>query len=91
MIECAVDLRSILVKLLFVVLIEVVEVDGIWTEIKVIDWGDADVLVHGIYLDWVNVIFPKIFHDHSEIFHDHSESSFFGNDSKYSLAFFAML
>jgi hypothetical protein len=46
MIERSVDLRSILVELFFVVLIEVVEVDGIWAEIKVIERGDADVLVH---------------------------------------------
>ena len=46
MIEGAVDLRSILVELLFVVLIEVVEVDGIWAEDEVIERGDADVLIH---------------------------------------------
>lgn len=46
MIEGAVDLRSILVELFFVVLIEVVKVDGIWAEIKVIERGDADVLIH---------------------------------------------
>ena len=66
MVERSVDLRSILVELFFVVLIKVVEVDGVWAEDEVIEWGDADVLVHGIYLDWVNVIFPKIFHDHSK-------------------------
>jgi len=47
MVERSVNLRSILVELLFVVLIEVVEVDGVWAEIKVIERGDADVLVHG--------------------------------------------
>lgn len=50
MIERSVNLRSILVKLLFVILVEVVKVDGVWAEIKVIERGDADVLVHGIYL-----------------------------------------
>jgi hypothetical protein len=47
MIESAVDLRNILVKLLFVVLIKVVEVDGVWAEDEVIEGGNADVLVHG--------------------------------------------
>ena len=84
MIEGSVDLRSILIELLFVVLVEIVEVDGVWAENEVIEWGDADVLIHGIYLDWVNVIFP-------EIFHDYSESSLFDKDSKYSLAFLAIL
>jgi hypothetical protein len=37
MIERSVDLRSILVKLLFVVLIEVVEVDRVWAEDEVIE------------------------------------------------------
>ena len=46
MIERSVDLRSILVELLLVILVEVMEVDGVWTEIKVIERGDADVLVH---------------------------------------------
>lgn len=46
-IEGSVDLRSILVELLFVVLIEIMEVDGVWAEDEVIEWGDADVLVHG--------------------------------------------
>jgi hypothetical protein len=46
MIERSVDLRSILIDLLFIVLVEVVKVDGIWAEIKVIERGDADVLVH---------------------------------------------
>jgi hypothetical protein len=36
MIERSVDLRSILVELLFVVLVEVVEVDGVWAESEVI-------------------------------------------------------
>ena len=47
MIERSVDLRSILIELLFVVLVEVVEIDGVWTESEVIERGDADVLVHG--------------------------------------------
>ena len=47
MIEDAVDLGCILVKLLFVVFVEVMEVDGVWAEDEVIEWGDADVLVHG--------------------------------------------
>jgi len=47
MIERSVDLRSILVELLFVVLIEVMEVDRVWTEDEVIEGGDADILVHG--------------------------------------------
>lgn len=46
MIEGAADLRGVLVELLLVVFVEVMEVDGVWTEIKVIEWGDADVLVH---------------------------------------------
>jgi len=37
MIERSVDLRSILVELFFVVLVEVVEVDGVWAKIKVIE------------------------------------------------------
>ena len=48
MIEGAIDLRSILVKLLFIVLVEVMEVDGVWAEDEVIEWGDADVLSMGI-------------------------------------------
>jgi hypothetical protein len=36
-----------LIELLFVVLVEVVEIDGVWTESEVIERGDADVLVHG--------------------------------------------
>ena len=47
MIERSVDLRSILVELLFIVLIKVVEVDGVWAEDEVIEGGDADILVHG--------------------------------------------
>lgn len=47
MIEYSVNLRSILVELLFVVLIEVMEVDRVWAEDEVIEGGDADVLVHG--------------------------------------------
>jgi hypothetical protein len=47
MIEGSVDLRCILVKLLFVVLVEVMEVDGVWAEDEVIERGDADILVHG--------------------------------------------
>ena len=46
MIERSVDLRSILVELLFIVLVEVMEVDGVWAEDEVIEGGDADVLVH---------------------------------------------
>jgi hypothetical protein len=37
MIERSVDLRSVLVELLFIVLVEVVEVDGIWAESEVIE------------------------------------------------------
>jgi hypothetical protein len=37
MIERSVDLRSILVELLFVVLVEVVEVDRVWAEDEVIE------------------------------------------------------
>jgi len=37
MIERSVDLRSILVELLFVVLVEVVKVDGVWAESEVIE------------------------------------------------------
>jgi len=37
MVKRAVDLRSILVKLLFIVLIEVVEVDRVWAEDEVIE------------------------------------------------------
>jgi hypothetical protein len=37
MIERSVDLRSILVELLFVILIKVVEVDGVWAKSKVIE------------------------------------------------------
>lgn len=47
MVEGAVDLRSILVKLLFVVFVEIMEVNGVWAKSEVIEWGDADVLVHG--------------------------------------------
>jgi len=47
MIERSVDLRSILVELLFVIFVQVVEIDGVWTESEVIERGDADVLVHG--------------------------------------------
>ena len=46
MIERSVDLRSILVKLLLVVLVEIMEVDRVWAESEVIKWGDADVLVY---------------------------------------------
>jgi hypothetical protein len=46
MIESSVDLRCILVKLLLVVLVEVVEVDGVWAESKVIEGGNADILIH---------------------------------------------
>jgi hypothetical protein len=46
MIERSVDLRSILVELLFVVLVEVVEVDRVWAEDEVIEGGNADILVH---------------------------------------------
>jgi hypothetical protein len=37
MIERSVDLRSILVELLFVVLVEIVEIDGVWAEDEVIE------------------------------------------------------
>jgi hypothetical protein len=37
MIERSVDLRSILVELLFVVLVEIMEVDGVWAEDEVIE------------------------------------------------------
>jgi hypothetical protein len=37
MIEGAVDLRSILVELFFVVFVEIVEVDGVWAEDEVIE------------------------------------------------------
>jgi hypothetical protein len=37
MIERSIDLRSILVELLFVVLVEVVEVDRVWAEDEVIE------------------------------------------------------
>lgn len=37
MIECSIDLRSILVKLLFVVLVEIMEVDRVWAEDEVIE------------------------------------------------------
>jgi hypothetical protein len=37
MIEDAVDLGCILVKLLFVVFVEVMEVDGVWAEDEVIE------------------------------------------------------
>ena len=46
MIERSVDLRSILVELLFIVLVEIMEVDGVWAEDEVIEWGDANILVH---------------------------------------------
>ena len=46
MIERSIDLRSILVELLLVILVEVMEVDGVWAESEVIKWGDADVLVY---------------------------------------------
>ena len=46
MIERSVDLPSILVELLFIVLVEVVEIDRVWAEDEVIEGGDADVLVH---------------------------------------------
>jgi len=46
MVKRSVDLRSILVNLLFVVLIEVVEVDGVWAEDEVIERRNADILVH---------------------------------------------
>lgn len=47
MIERSIDLRSILVELLLVILVEVMEVDGVWAESEVIERGDANVLVHG--------------------------------------------
>ena len=47
MIESAVDLRSILVKLLFVVLIKIMEVDRVWAEDEVVEGGDTNVLIHG--------------------------------------------
>lgn len=47
MIECSVDLRSILVELPFVVLIEIMEIDRVWAESEVIERGNADILVHG--------------------------------------------
>lgn len=47
MIERTVDLRSILIELLLVILVEVMEVDGVWAEDEVIERGDADILVHG--------------------------------------------
>lgn len=47
MIERSVDLRSILVEPLFIVLVEVMEVDRVWAKDEVIEGGDADVLVHG--------------------------------------------
>jgi len=37
MIEGSVDLRSILIELLFVVLVEIMEVDGVWAEDEVIE------------------------------------------------------
>ena len=46
MVKCSVDLRSILVELLFIVLVEIMEVDRVWAEDEVIKGGDADVLVH---------------------------------------------
>ena len=46
MIEGAVDLRSILVELLFIALIKVLEVDGVWAKSEVVEGGDADVLIH---------------------------------------------
>ena len=59
MIERSVDLRSILVNLFFVVLIDIVEVDGVWAEDEVIERGDADVLVHGDILG-NKILFFKI-------------------------------
>lgn len=47
MVKRAVDLRSILIELLFIVLVEIIEVDRVWAEDEVIEGGDADVLVHG--------------------------------------------
>ena len=47
MIEGAVDLRSILVELFFVIFVEVVEVDRVWAKSEVIERRNADVLVHG--------------------------------------------
>lgn len=46
MIERSVDLRSILVELLFIIFVEIMEVDRVWAEDEVIERGDADVLVH---------------------------------------------
>ena len=47
MIEGSINLRSILVELLFIVLVEIMEVDRVWAEDEVIEGGDADVLIHG--------------------------------------------
>ena len=46
MVKRSVDLWSILVKLFFIVLVEIVEVDRVLAEEEVIEGGDADVLVH---------------------------------------------
>jgi len=47
MIERSIDLWNILVELLFVIFVQVVEVDRVWTEDEVIEGGDADILIHG--------------------------------------------
>ena len=46
MIEGSVDLRSILIELFFIVLIEIMKVDRVWAEDEVIEGGNADILVH---------------------------------------------
>ena len=46
MIERSVDLRSILIELLFIVLVEIMEVDRVWAEDEIIEWGYADILIH---------------------------------------------
>ena len=60
MVECSVDLWSILVELLLIVLIEVMKVDRVWAEDEVIERGDANVLVHSTFINRVNIIFQKI-------------------------------
>jgi hypothetical protein len=46
MIERSVDLRNILIELLFIIFVEAMEIDGVWAEDEVIERGDADILVH---------------------------------------------
>ena len=59
MIERSVDLRSILIELLFIVLVEIMEVDRVWAEDEIIKWGYADILIHGDILG-NKILFFKI-------------------------------